>query len=119
MQMDTAGHTHAVCGAQKAAVPEDQRWRDQAVAQQVLVAVNIGKDAVENIRALGDALFDLAPFVRRDQHRQHVQIPGALLALRVGVNVVGHAVFADLPVHCGKPFAHPMRIGALQLLKQA
>ena len=57
--------------------------------------IDVGENRVEKARALDQALFERAPFFGRDQQRHHVQLPRTIHALRIAVNVVGNAVFAN------------------------
>ena len=59
-------------------------------------AVDVAEDAVEQLGALQDAGLDLLPFVGREHQREQIERPGPLLALGVGIDVVGDAVVADL-----------------------
>ena len=66
-----------------------------AAAQQLLRAVKIGQYPVQKARPLDQAGFEFAPFGGRNQERDGIQIPRAVHAQRIAVNVVGDAVFAD------------------------
>ena len=96
VQPDAARHWDADAGAQEARVAVDQRRRQQALAQQVLRAVEVAQDAVEQVRALRHCGLDFGPLLGRQEQRQDVEIPGAVDAARVRVDVVGDAVLADL-----------------------
>ena len=99
MQGDAVLVFHAMAGPQKARVAVDQRWRQQTLLQQRLLAINVEQYLVQERGALADGGFNAGPFARRQDQRQHVQIPGPLDALGVGVDVVGDAVFAHLALH--------------------
>ena len=64
VQEDAAGGTDAVAGAQEPGMPEDQRRRQQAVAQQRLRAVDVGGDGVQQPRALPQAAVEPLPLLR-------------------------------------------------------
>ena len=66
-----------------------------AAAQQFLRAVEVGENPVQQARALDEAGFEFAPFRRRNQQRDGIQIPRAVHAQRIAVDVVGDAVFAN------------------------
>ena len=86
---------------QVAWVALDQRGRQQATGQQLLRAVHIGQHLLKQPHALQHAGFDLPPVLRLDDQREQFQRPRPLRATAVGVNVVGHAVVADLPGQLG------------------
>ena len=106
MQRNPSRMGHAVAGAQERAVAVHQRRWQQAFGEQALIAVHVGQNAVEQGGALDDARFDLRPFVGGDDLRQQVQVPGAVGPLRVGVDVVGDAIFTHLAVDGFDPLAH-------------
>ena len=86
--------------------PKPHRGRHGAAAQQDLRAADIAEHTVEQVGALRDPGFDLGPFGERDQKRQRVHLPPPVGALGVGVDVVGNAVLADLPLHQRQRLAH-------------
>ena len=76
-------------------MPEDQRRRQQPVAQQGLRAVDVGRDGVQQPRALPQAAPEPLPLLRRHDQREDVEAPRTLQP--VGrVDVVGDAVLVDL-----------------------
>ena len=80
-----------------------------AAAKQFLRAVKIRQDAVQKMRALYQAGFERSPLRRRNQEGDGIQIPGAVHAERIAVDIVSNAVFpnslaGDLPA-AGKLFA--------------
>ena len=86
-------------GTQVTGVALHQRSRQQGLFQQFLRAVQVGHHGVEQARALQHAGFDLCPVFGRHDGGEQVQRPGALQAFgAVGVDVVGDAVVADLPL---------------------
>ena len=82
VQEDAVGGTNAVAGAQEARMPEDQRRRHQPVAQQGLRAVDVGRDGVQQPRALPQAAPEPLPLLRRHDQRQDVEAPRALRCRR-------------------------------------
>ena len=98
-QVHAARRVDALHLMQVAAVAEDDRRRDRAGSQQVLRAVDVAQHAVQQVGALRDAGGDLFPFGGREQQRQGVDLPGTVSAFRVGVDVVGDPVLADLAFH--------------------
>jgi hypothetical protein len=74
-----------------------QRGGQQRALQQRARAVQVGHHGVEQARALAHPGLDLRPVLRAHDQRQQVQRPGPLQARRgVGIDVVGHAVVAQL-----------------------
>ena len=57
---------------------------DDAVVEDFLVAVDVGKEAVDRFKALDQALLQLLPFARADQPRQGVEGQDPLTALLTG-----------------------------------
>ena len=96
MQKDAVGGTNAVAGAQEARMPEDERRRHQPFAQQRLRAVEVGRDGVQQPRALPQAAPEPLPLLRRHDQRQDVEAPRTLRSVGGRVDVVGDAVLVDL-----------------------
>ena len=116
VQHHLARSLRPVAGAHEPGVPVDQRRRQQAFAEQALLAVNVDEDLVEQRRALHDRRLDPAPLLLRQDHRQEIQLPRAVGALRIGVHVVGDAVLAHLAVHRVQPLAHALGRPGRELL---
>ncbi len=74
---------------------EWQLRRDHAFSQQTLGAVEIRKQRIEYARALRDACFYRAPFLRAQHQRQRIERPRTIGALRIRVHVVRNAVLDD------------------------
>jgi hypothetical protein len=98
-QVHAARRADALHLMQVATVAEDDRRRDRAGAQELLRAVDVAEHAVQQVGALRDAGGDLLPLGSRQQQRQRVDFPGPVGAFRIGVDVVGDPVFADLAFH--------------------
>jgi hypothetical protein len=96
VQIRCARGRNAVQGPQVAGVALHQRRRQQVAREQLLGSVHVGHDAIEQLRSLQHAGFDLAPAVRRDDQREQIERPGSLRPVGVGVHVVGDAVVAQL-----------------------
>ena len=109
MQGDSVAVLDAMAGAQKSGVVVDQGLRQQAFLQHFLITVHIRQNLVHQGGALDHRCFDARPFVLRQDQRQHIQIPGALHALGVGVDVVGHAVFPYFTLHHFDALTHGFR----------
>ena len=110
VQAGAADRLDAPHGTQVTRVAVHQRSRQQAALQQLLRAVNIGHDALEQAHPLQDAGFDLLPALRLDQQGKQVERPGTLRTAFIGINVVGHAVVANLA---------PQRAAALVQIRSA
>ena len=91
---------------QKTGMPVDQGTGQQAFLEQALLAIDIAKNLIEQRCALDHRRLDSGPLGVGQNQRQHVQVPGPLNALGVGIHVVGHAVLAHLAVHCLQALAH-------------
>ena len=98
VQMHAAHRLNAVHGAQVAGVALHQGAGQQAAAQQLLRAIDVGHHAVEQAGALQHAALDVRPVALREDQRKQVHRPGPLRAVGVGIDVVGDAVVAHLPL---------------------
>ena len=58
-------------------------------------AVKVRQDVVQQMRALYQARFKFAPFRRRNEERDGIQIPRAVHAERIAVDIVGNAIFPN------------------------
>ncbi len=101
VQIGAVGRLHALARPQKTVLPEHQLRRQQPFGQQVLRPVKVGQHLVEQAGALRHACGNALPFGRGQQIGQQVQLPGAIGAFRIGINVVGDAVGLDLPADHG------------------
>ena len=91
----------------------------QAACEQLLRAVNVGHDAVEQAGALAHTGFDLAPVLRRHQHRKQVQRPRALWTVGIGIDVVGDTVVANLAVQAGRAVFEVFKTVRAENIKKA
>jgi len=80
-------------------LPEYEGGRDQAFAQQGLLAVEVGEDRVEQARPLGDRRRQMTPLGMVENQGQHVELPRAVGPERVGMQAVGDAVGLDRVAH--------------------
>ena len=96
----------------------DQLGGQQTLGDQLLRPVDIREYAIEHLRTLGDAPSQFVPFGGGDDLGQQVQFPRAVGAVRVGVDVVGDAVFPQLPVEQGLALGQLLRAAALQVGEQ-
>jgi hypothetical protein len=119
VQVDAAGHRQTAAGPEEVGVAVDQFGGQHALGEQALLAVEVGQHRVEQPPALRHAGGDAGPFLGGQQVGQQVQLPGAVGALGVGVDVVGHAVFLDLPRQQGLALLQLRGAGAFQALDQA
>src|ERR1700730_7629819 len=70
------------------------RW-NQAPAKQLLRAVQIGQNEVEQPSALDQACFQLAPFRRRDHKGNGIQIPRPIHSKRLAIDFVRDSVLPN------------------------
>ena len=89
------GNGDVMAGAPEGRVAEYQGGGKISVQEQLLRAVEIGKDGVQQARALDQAGFQVAPFRGRDEQRNGIQTPRAVGSQGIAIDVVGDAVFAD------------------------
>ena len=106
VQVARLGHD-AVAGAEERGVGKKEGGRDEAVAQQLLLAVGVGEDGVQQAGALDERRLQPAPLAAREDERDEVDFPTLSGRGRIGEDVVGDAHFAHAPVEA---------FGALRLL---
>ena len=94
-----------------------RRWH-QAVLEQLLRTVDILQHRIQQSGALNDGALDALPFLMRQHQRQHIQIPRPVVATRIGIDVVGNAVFAHLALHRLQTLAHLHITGRAQMIMQ-
>ncbi len=97
----------AVAGAEEGRIGEQQRRRDQAIAQKLLRAVGVGENGVEQTRALDERRLEGAPFGAGKDEGDKVDLPAFSRRGRVGKDVVRDAHLAHSPIEL---------VGALRLL---
>src|SRR5258708_9119308 len=78
VQKHAVRRTSAMAGTKEARMPEDQRRRQQALTQQRLRAVDVGRDGVQQPRALAQAAAEPLPLLRFHDEREDVEAPRAL-----------------------------------------
>ena len=118
MQIPAPLRAGAVTGAQKTRIGFDQRRRQDAFGDRRLRPVDVGQQRVEKLRALDRARLDDAPFLRRDQQRQHVERPETFGALRIVIDRIGDVVLAKEPARLLEAFGHLARIERRQAGEQ-
>ena len=111
VQPGAVGGPQAVAGPEVVRMSERQLGGNVAFGQQPLRSVEIGQQRVQQPRALRDARFDGLPLRGRQDERQRIERPGAVGALRIGVDVVGDAVLDDQPARQLERAAH--RVGRI------
>ena len=97
MQPMSACRTQTATGPQKVRMPEHDLRRHDAFREQSLRSVQIAQQSVEQSRALSYTGGDRLPFLRGQNQRQDIELPGTVTSLRIGVDVVRHAVLHDQP----------------------
>ena len=86
----------AMHGAQVTRMTLHQGGWNQGLANQMLLAIHVVHDALEQSCALDHALFNLLPTVGRDDEGKQIHRPRALRTVGIGIDVVGDAVVAHL-----------------------
>ncbi len=74
---------------------ENQVRRHDPFGQQALRPVEVGEQGFQQPRALRKTAFDRPPLGVRQNEGDGVECPGPIRTLRVGIHVVGDAVFDD------------------------
>ena len=80
--------------------------------------VNVAQNEAQQFGALNDTFFDKAPLVGRNEQRNEIDLPGTADALRIAVDVIGDAVFADAALGAGKTFFQFVRAEFAQRLNE-
>ena len=105
-------------GTQKPAVGINQfRWQ-QASADQFPLAVDVPQNFGKQFRALGEARFDLGPFVAAVERGNRVQSPGPALRPGIPPRVVRHPVLTEQTPDLAIPPEQLFARKALQVLEQ-
>src|SRR5580692_8695412 len=95
MQIAVRRNTDTNERAEKCRVGVKKPGRKVALRHQVLRSVNIFKKQTEQLCALNNSCFDIAPLVCRYQEWDNIDLPGAAGSERVAVDVIGDSVFAN------------------------
>ena len=74
LQMTVRGR-YATAGPQERRVRVDQTGRDQARAEQVLRAIDVGQNRIQQSRPLRQRAFEPLPFLDADQQRHQIDAP--------------------------------------------
>ena len=85
-------------GRRKSGCAKTSAGRQPARADEFLRAVAVRQNLVQQRRALDQAGFERAPFVRRHDERNRVELPGPFHAARVAIDIVGDALLMDKPL---------------------
>ena len=89
----------------------DERGRQVARAEQRLLAIDVGGDAIEQAGALHQPRLQPAPVLGRDGERRDVEFPRPRRLAGIAVDVVGDAVVAD---HAQRGRFQPLQFLAAQ-----
>src|SRR5271163_459579 len=89
------GNRTAMAGAPKGRVAKYQRGGKIPVQQQLLGAVKIGKNGIEQTGTLDQSRFQIAPFRSWNEQRDRIQAPRAVSAQGIAIDVVADPVFPD------------------------
>ena len=95
VQEPATGRFAAVRRPQEIRLREHQRGRQPLRADQLLRAIGIGEDAVEERGALDEAGLQPPPFFRADDEGQRVELPRTFHAALIAIDVVGDAALVD------------------------
>ncbi|MNX66757.1 hypothetical protein D3C86_978590 [compost metagenome] len=118
MQKGSVRRTDALTGPKEVVVTEHQLGGQQTFGNQPLRTVKVSQHGIEQSRPLSDTSRQLLPLISRDDMGQQVQLPWPVRALGVGIDVIGNAVFLNLPGQQGLTLHQLCRRAALQLLEQ-
>ncbi len=94
-------------------MPKNYLRREQSLANQVLRAIQVGQDQIEQVSALGERGGQRVPFALGQQQRQGVEFPETVGPLGKAGHALQEAVFAEqasrLLLPLGEPrYAHPL-----------
>ncbi|RMS28909.1 hypothetical protein ALP68_00404 [Pseudomonas ficuserectae] len=118
MQERAFGRFYALTRPQKVVMAKYQFSGQQAIGNQRLRAVKVRQHRVEQPCTLGNTCRHVLPLIGRNDVRQQVQLPWAVRAFGVGVNVIGDTVFLDLPGQQGLALDQLRRGAALHVFVQ-
>lgn len=118
VQPDTTSRLDALTGPQVAVLTIDQRGRQQTFGEELLLAIEIGQHGIEQGGTLGDCRRYLGPFVGRDNQRQRIERPRPVGAVRIGIDVVGDAIFLDAPVDELQTLVHLVRRHRIEVAEE-
>ncbi len=85
---------------------------------QVLCAVKILQQQVQQLGALNDACLDKPPLVRRNQQRDNIDLPRAIRSQWIAIDVVGDSVLANAALSAAPAAAQLLRANLSQRLHQ-
>ena len=95
VQENISRRRHAVAGQQESLLAEDQFRRNQALADQVLRAVKIGQDQVEQLYPLAQRRGQRVPLALGQQQRQGIELPVVVGAVGNPGHALHDAVLAE------------------------
>ena len=117
-QMQVMPLRDAVHGAEVAWMALHQGRGQQTIAQQLLSAVDVLQNALQQLRALQDAGRERGPFGGGNQQGQEIDFPRALGALAVGIDVVADAVAQHHAPQAQQPLGEIVRRLAGQCIEE-
>src|SRR5450755_1722368 len=95
MQIAVSRNRHAHERAKECRVGIEQGCGKSALRDQILRAVEVLEQQVEQLGALKNSRLKEAPLVCWNQERNDVDLPGSICPQWIAVNVVGDAIFAN------------------------
>ncbi len=118
VQITVRGNGYADQRPQKRGIGVEQRRGKTPLRHQVLRAVEIFEDEVQQLRALNDAGFEEAPFIGGDEKGNDVDLPRPVGSEGIAVDVVGDSVLANAALGAAPAAAQLFRADLLQGLHQ-
>ena len=84
-----------MAATQETGIREHECGRQKPFAEQSLLSIKVGENQIEKLRPLAQSGGDRSPFLRWHKERHQVKLPRPIHTLRITINVVGNAVFAN------------------------
>ena len=95
VQPAISGNLHAVEWAKESGMCIDQFRRKETFVEETLWPIDVGNDEIEEFGTLGEGGLDARPLVGAEKNGDSIEIPRAVHAGRIAVDVVGDAIVVD------------------------
>ncbi len=118
MEVGAVHRADAVLGSQKIRLGEQQGRRQPARTDEILRAVAVGEDAIEERGTLDKGALQLGPLPFPDDKGNRIEIPRALNAPRVAIHIVGDSLLQHEPARSFRAAAHLGRAERIKLLHE-
>src|ERR1700722_5548125 len=92
MQPATLRQTDSMTRPQEAGVGPQQFWRKDSAEHRIRRTIQIRQQTVQEPRALNQSFADAVPVSTGNQQGNKIQVPGPVEAVRIAVDVMGHAI---------------------------